>query len=87
MLYPVFSWLKLITGIIELIVGTITLLKVKQGSNSSFANILLAFVLLYGLNGISYFIIFSEEYEIMGTQKPNFFAIYLTRYWFFILSI
>lgn len=67
MLYPVYSWLKLITGIIELIVGTITILKVYVGSNSSFAYTLLAFVLLYGLNGISSFIILSKEYEVDGT--------------------
>lgn len=87
MFYPLFSWIKLSTGIAELVVGTLTIMKVYRGSKSDFSYTLLIFVLLSGLNGLAYFLVFNDDKEVAGTQKPNFYAFYITRYWFFMLSL
>jgi hypothetical protein len=87
MLVPVFSWLKLAIGIFELIVVSLTFRKVYNGSKSDFSYTLLVYVLLNGLNCLSYFIVFNATHEVLGTTKPNFYAFYITRYWFFLMSL
>lgn len=87
MLYPVFSWLKLILSVMELIVGSLTIAKVYYGSKSGFSYTQLTFTILYGLNGLAYFIILSKTREVAGEKVPDFYAFYTTRFWYFILSL
>ena len=76
LLFPTYSICNLVSGVVSLILGTFTLIKIYLGSKSTFAYTLMFFTILISLDRILLFLVYATpiEYFIDG------YAIYFTNF-------